>query len=228
MAIMADWYPAILAQRIPWHANFNTNAQATGTTYGLSAADKTDILNDAANVALVVNFKEAIDAYRQAVTEWAEIMLEGALGSPLPPLPTAPTPPTFALGSKSAIEARTRLYAGIVKADADYTPTIGENYGIVAAAQPLGDVAVQSLEALSASQVRVRISKAGYATVALDSRRGGGAWEQLLVMTGATYTDVRPPLVPGQPEVREYRCQGYADNQRVGPVSAAETVVTTP
>lgn len=82
MAAMNDWYLDSFAARIPWHANFNANAQATGTTYGLSAADKTDILNDTENVAIVANFKESINPYRQAVTEWAEITLEGAIGDP--------------------------------------------------------------------------------------------------------------------------------------------------
>lgn len=47
-------------------------------------------------------------------------------------------------------------------------------------------------------------------------------------MTSATYTDARGPLVPGQPEQREYRCQAYEDNQRVWPVSPVVSVVTNP
>lgn len=226
---MAEWYPSSFAARIPWHANLNVNAQATGTTYNLSAGDKTDIGNDATNVSLVVNFKEAVEAYAQAVTEWAEIILEGTVGAPMPLAPTAPTFPSFGIGSKPAIEGRTRIYAGIVRADADYTAQVGENYGIVApVGPPAGDVAIRSAQALSASQVSVTVLKAGFATVALDSRRGGGAWEQLLIMTSATHTDARPPVVAGQPEQREYRCQAYENNQRTGPVSPVVSVVTVP
>ena len=126
-----DWYPTRLADRSPWHANYNTNAQATGTTFGLSAADKTDAANDAANVALVVNYKEAAEAYAQAVTEWADLILEGLIGTPMPATPTGPAAPLFALSSKAAVEARTRLQVGIIKADPDYTAQVGENYGIV-------------------------------------------------------------------------------------------------
>ncbi len=105
---------------------------------------------------------------------------------------------------------------------------MGENYGIVAPVTPPGNVEVRSLTALSASQVEVKVSKAGYATVALDSRRGGGAWEQLLVMTTATFVDNRPPLTSGQPEQREYRVQAYENNARVGAVSPVVSIVTTP
>jgi hypothetical protein len=102
-----------------------------------------------------------------------------------------------------------------------------ENYGIVAPAPPPGDVAISEQEALSAHPVKVTVFKAG-ATVALDSRRGAGDWEQLLIMTSATYSGARTPETPGEPEVREYRCQAYEDNQRVGPVSTVASVVTTP
>lgn len=64
----ADWYPDRLADRIPWHANFNTEAQATGTTYGLSAGQKAAIALDAANVAVIVNYLEAVSAFSEAVT----------------------------------------------------------------------------------------------------------------------------------------------------------------
>lgn len=131
---MSDWYPRNLSDRIPWHANYNTNAQATGTTYGLSAGDKTDAGNDAGNVPLIVNFKQAVSDYAQAVTEWADLMFDAPIGSALPPIPTAPTAPTLAIGSKPSIVPRTRLQAGIIKADADYTQQVGENYGIVAPA----------------------------------------------------------------------------------------------
>jgi hypothetical protein len=33
-------------------------------------------------------------------------------------------------------------------------------------------------------------------------------------------------VTPGQPEQREYRCQGIVANERVGPVSATVSVVS--
>jgi hypothetical protein len=53
------WYPKAFALRIPFHANFNVNAAATGLTYGLVAGQQASIARDAANVAIVVNFKDA-------------------------------------------------------------------------------------------------------------------------------------------------------------------------
>lgn len=224
-----DWYPRILADRIPWHANYSVQATATGTTYGLAAGDVTDIGRDKDNVPLVVNYKEAAQAYAQAVTEWAEAILNGPVGTTMPAAPTAPTAPTFALGSKPGIQARTRQTAGVIKADADFTAEIGELYGIVA---PVGTgPATPSLKARAlpgTGSVELSIAKGGFDVIVLDMRRGGGAWDQLGVSQRAVFTDTTPPLTPGQPEVREYRAQGMLDNARTGDLSATVSAVTVP
>ncbi len=59
-------------------------------------------------------------------------------------------------------------------------------------------------------------------------RRAGGTWAQIGVSQLATFIDTTPPLVAGQPETREYRCQGVVGNQRTGEVSATVSIVTVP
>ena len=223
-----DWYPQRLADRIPWHANVDTNAQATGTAQGLSAAMKTSIGKDKLVVPIVVNFKEGVEAYAQAVTEWADLILNGPLGTPFPAVPTAPTVPTFEGGDEAAIQPRHRQYRGIVTAHPLYTAEVGENYGYIAPEAPPAGVPSLQATALTASQVRLAVAKAGYSVVAIDSRRAGGAWEQIGVSMTAEYIDARPPLVAGQPELREYRAQGMENNARVGALSAVVSAVTVP
>lgn len=222
------WYPRQYAARIPFHATFNSNVQITGLTYGLVAAQQASAGRDAVNVPLVVNFKDAVAAYAQAVTEWAEIILEGEIGAVFPPMPTAPTPPTFALGSETAIRGRTLLYAGIIKADPDYTPEVGENYGIVSPAAPPPGTPVLTATALTQSQVRLGVQKAGYNSVAIDARYVNGAWVEIGVCETSEFIDGRPPQVPGQPDLIEYRAQGRVNNIRTGALSAVVSVVTVP
>lgn len=226
----ADWYPQKLTDRIPWHSNYNVQAQATGTTYGLSAADKTDITNDSVNVALVVNFKEAVAAYAQAVTEWAELILNGPIGTPFPVAPTPPTSPVFVVGSKAAIQARTRQTGGIVKADLDYTPLVGEAYGLVAPASgPPADPSIKSVTPVpGTSNMTVALKKGGYSVIAVDMRVNGGTWTQIGIAQTAEFIDTTPATTPGQPESREYRAQGMLNNVRAGGLSAVVTGVTSP
>src|SRR6185436_7428548 len=99
-------------------------------------------------------------AFSQAVTEFKNIVLKGELNTPMPPAPAPPPTLSFEGGQLPAIEARTRQYAAIIKAHPDYTPSIGEDYGIVAPAAPPAGVPSLTATALTASQVRLGVTKA--------------------------------------------------------------------
>jgi hypothetical protein len=225
---MADWYPYALAELVPWHANFAAQATTNGTSLGLVAAQVTQIGTDSDNVAAIVNASQAADDFAKAVTAFRETMFSN---EPNLPLPTPPAPPgiiVLPLGSLASIEARTRHYANIIKSSPAYTTDDGVAYGIVSAApSPPGTPSI-TVQAQPASIVRVSISKAGYSLLAVDSKRDGGAWEQIGVSQTAVFMDDRPPLVAGTSEVREYRVQGMVSNVRTGPVSAVASASTIP
>lgn len=225
---MADWYPVRQADRVAWHANFSAQALLTGTNFGLSAGQITQIGVDAENVALIVNYAEAVSTFAQGFTAWKDLVFEATIGTPYDSPPMPPFELELAVGALPAIIARTRLYAGVVRAAPAYTPEIGEHYGIVGStpAPPANPEAKAT--ALTQSQIELKIAKAGYAVLAVDSRRGGGGWEQIGVSMTATYVDNRAPLVEGEPEVREYRVQGMENNARVGALSPIASAVTVP
>jgi hypothetical protein len=222
-----DWYPDSLANRAAWHANFSTQAAATGTTHGLTSAQVTQIGTDAGEVSSALGYRETVRAFPQSWTEDETMLLAGPLGSAMPPVPTPPAAyaPTTTVPS---IQARTRQYVGIIRAHPSYTAEIGELYGIIAArSRPPGTPTVKAT-ALTDSKMRLAVGKARYDVVAIDSRRGGGAWEQIGISMTREYIDSRPPLVAGAPEIREYRCQGMQNNARVGGNSEIQSAVTVP
>ena len=224
---MADYYPTRLTDLISWHANFAVEAAATGTTLGLTAGNVTQTDTDSDTVALVVNYSEAVDAFRQEVTDFRDSVLRGDPLAPIPVAPVAPATLSLALGALPGIEARTRAFATTIKASPNFTPAIGEAYGIVGTS-PVQGTPTLAVTSLTGSQVRLRIGKAGFSVLAVDSRRGGGSWEQIGVSQTAEFIDTRAPLVPGQPEQREYRVQGMLNNARTGDPSDIVSVVTTP
>lgn len=224
-----DWYPRSQAALISWHDNFSTQAAINGTTLGLTAGEVTQIAADAANVLIMLNGLEAANAYREALTEFKNLLFNSPADTPTEPVPTAPT--TLDFGEDAVvlgIEARTREYAGRIKESAAYTTDDGELYGIIGAAPAPPDTPTLEAFALTASQVRLRIGKKGYSVLAVDSRRGGGDWEQIGVSMQDEYIDTRAPLSPGVPELREFRVQGMVDNARVGDYSEVSTVSTIP
>lgn len=224
----SDWYPTRASDLVAWHANFAVEAAATGATLGLTAGNLTQIPVDSTNVALVVNYSEAVDAFRQEVTAFKNNVLNGDPLAAMPVAPVAPATLAPGVGSLPGIQARTRDFAARIKASANYTTAIGEAYGIVApSGSGFGTPTVVGAAQIG-SQVKLKIGKAGYSVLAVDSRRGGGGWEQIGVSQTATFTDSRAPLAAGQPEQREYRVQGLVNNARDGSPSDIATVVTVP
>lgn len=227
---MADWYPTRVTDLIPWHTNFNTQATASGTTHGLTAGQVTQIAADLSFVTLLVNQLQAVSDYAQAVTAYKEVVFNSAPGTVLPTVPTVPALIVVPIGGISAIQARTRQYAAIIKASVGYTSSVGELYGIVAAAA--GPLVAPSISRATptpgTSHVVLTLAKGGYDVIAIDMKRGGGAFTQVGVSQTAEFTDVTAPLVAGQPEQREYRCQGMLNNARTGDLSATVSAVTVP
>lgn len=225
---MPDWYPSRITDLVPWHSNFTIQAAASGTTHGLIAAQVTQIGVDAGIVQTMVNLDQQINDFAQAWTQYRDILLRGTINSVVPAFPNPPVAPGAVVGTQTAIEGRTRQYANLIKASVGYTQEIGELFGIV----PVGAAPTATPKVTgkpeAGSMVNLRTIKAGYAALAIDSRRGGGAWEQIGVAIKATLRDSRPPMVVGQPEQREYRAQGIVDNERSGPLSDVVSVVTVP
>jgi hypothetical protein len=228
---MADWYPDSQAALITWHNNFSTQAAINGTSLGLSAGQVAQIAVDADNVLTMLDGLAAAHAYRQALTEYKNLLFNAPADTPTETPPTAPT--TLDFGEElplPGIEARTREYARKIKASSAYTPDDGELYGIVGAAPaPPGAPAISHATALIDSDVMLKVSKAGYAAVAVDMRRDGGAFSQIGSTISATFVDETEPLVAGAPEVREYRLQGIdSGNNRVGDLSEITRISTAP
>ena len=223
-----DFYRRRLSERDTWHATFAAEAAVTGTDYNLSAADVVQIQRDATNVSQVVNYSEAVDRFRQAVTAFRDAVLGGEPRLPVPAPPDAPPGLAFAPGSLQGIEARTRHYVAVIKASPGYTQAVGESYGIVPPARGALGVPSISASSLPGTKVRLRIGKAGFAILAVDCRRAGGEWEQVGFSMRAVFVDSRAPLVVGQPEQREYRVQGIVGNARTGELSDTVVVVTVP
>ncbi len=229
MAINRDWYPTRLAELPPFHSTFAAQCTATGTDHGLTAGDIERANVDNILVTLMVDYDDALRGYVEAWTQWRNDMLFGDPDSPFTP---PPSPPVLSLPDEvfePGIRPRTRGFANTIKADADYTQAVGEDYGIVPV-EPSGPNTPAILKATSMidHDVALKLYKGGYSVIAVDMRRGGGNWTQIGISQTAVFVDLVDPVDPGTPEVREYRVQGMQGNNRVGDVSAIVSVVTTP
>ena len=74
---------------------------------------------------------------------------------------------------------------------------------------------------------KLRPKKFGHYAVAIYSKRGTGGWELLAISTASPYEDERPLLVPGQPEIREYKMRFWDDGTENGDWTDVATVTVS-
>lgn len=210
-----------------WFANFAAKLAAYATLFGLTPTELAGVVADALLVAGLINAAEAIKQEAKETIAFKNLELYGPAGVPTPPAPTTSAP--FAFSPRPpGILIRIRALVKRIKANANYNDAIGQDLGIIGPDDaPSGPVKpTGSVEASGAYQATIDFVKNGHDAVIIESRRAG---ETLFVFLAkdsfAPYVDNRPPLVPGQPERREYRLQ-YADKDvPVGAFSDVMSVV---
>lgn len=177
-------------------------------------------MNDAANNS---------DNYARECTAFREAVVNSTIGTALPAAPTLPPQLTIPLGALAATQARTRRLVNQIKAHNSYTAAIGQSLGIIGAEETPQNVKIDSATPRTGSIVDLNLFLAGFGTVAVRCRRGGGAMEQIGISNQETFTDSRAPLVvPMIGKTREYEVQAYVNNQTTGPSSPIVAVVTLP
>ena len=225
-----DFYPSSDAALIPWHTTFvlECNNYKVALASVLTAGVLTQIAANRDFVTAVVNYTDDAKNWQSDVVAYKEIVLRGPHGTALPGAPVPPAAISVPVGAVAAIEDYTRRLVAQIKAHSAYTEAIGQAMGIVGPGAGAHGTPAVVAQALTQSQVSLNLTKAGYSVLAIESRRGGGAWEQIGIAQTATYVDQRAPVVAGQPEQREYRVQGMVNNQRDGAFSAISSAVTVP
>ena len=223
-----EWYPRRLADLPPWHTHFAAQAVLTGVADGLTAGQVTRITTNADSVVKLINYNVDVDAFAKAYTEYMSLMLRGPLDNPAILAPVPPDPIDILITALPGIEAYTRQVAAILRADPDWNETKSDLYGLSGTPGVYGTPGIASLTALLSGEVLMGISKAGYDVLAVDMRRGGGAWSQIGISMLAQFTDTTDNAVANTPEQRDYRLQGMIANARVGDVSPVLSIVTLP
>lgn len=214
-----DYYPVAISAQVLWLQHF---ADTLPQFIGVLAIDETRMLEgiaDARWLAYVLGpWRTTLRNFSPAATQAIEDAQTGGEGDAftlpvydLPPLPDGVMPrPAGALKRLFKLVFTIKVVKG-------YTEDIGRRLDILPKkdtrehATPTFKIKV--LPASPNQKVAIRSSKHGHSGAFIESRRGGGDWEKLAISMTHLHEDKRPLLVPGQPEVREYRLR-FWDNDK--------------
>jgi hypothetical protein len=238
------YFPSRISLQVLWFANYADKITAYALLLGYSAAEAAATVADARwlNYVLGAWLQDVRTFNASATAVIAQAMSGEPNPDPLalpvftpPPLPGAtPAPQSFPAVVPVPPGAADRVFAFVAgfKLAAGYTEAMGQDIGAEGSASmedhptPVFKVSVE--QGPTCQCVDFSIFKYTHEGVVIESRRGGGAWEQIGVTTARTFEDVRALLNPAQPEVREYRLRYWDKGIANGDWSEVQKATVAP
>lgn len=213
--------PRTEPELVVWLNNFATSYATHAATLGLAPETAEALTRDAAMFQYLVG--DLIPTYQAAVqarTAYKNLLKEGPVDAAPPPVPAAPVTGAHPPAVPPGIMPRVRNLIARIKSSPGYNESIGRDLGIAGEGTPGPSGPSKPTPRASAvtdGTVVIAFNKAGFDGVVIESRRSGETgWTRLGTDNYSPYTDGRPPLVAGRPEVREYRLRFLDRDEPVG------------
>ena len=203
----SDYIPTGDSDYLLWHDKFKTGVTANIMTFGLAAGDATAVNADNTDIhTKVTNVETTAAVAKQAVADKNT--------------------------SRKNTELRARALARRIKAHPAYTVALGDLLGVegpedttnLATSKP-----TLAAAAKSGGVVEITFTKSKSDGVNIYCLRSGDVASTFLARdTASPYVDNRPLLVPGKPEVREYRAIYVLGDAEIGNFSDEIVITATP
>lgn len=205
------FYPIDLSEQALWLGNFRDRLPEHCERLGIAAELYQPVVRDAAYLAFLIGrWIGPVRRFPVACTSYLENMQMGS-GPAQRPQWTEPAIPEGVVEVEAGALRRIFKFVQFLKNTRGYDDRMGALLRLL----PRADAAERPVPVFSLSidrgptgeRVKVRFFKYGHAGVVVESRRGAAdaSWEQVDVAIRSPWFDKRPLLVPGQPEIREYR-----------------------
>lgn len=226
------WFPASLADRAAWFANFAVQFLNYSGTLGLSSYDG-QVTNDNTDFQSIAETRLAAKNFDKAIADFLRDLTEGVVGSPQPvfPVENFTAPPR---GVAAGIFQRLDELRTLIMAQATYTDVMGTAMGIVPTppVKPIPSTVkptVQAFGAANNNHFSIVVSNRGEATQwDVYIMRKGGTWTKHDSYTGKS-ADVTVALSsPGDAEQIQVYVQLRKNNENYGQPSDPVYVTLNP
>jgi hypothetical protein len=232
-----DYYPKLVPERPEWHTNLAAKLQTYGPALPLTTAQINTAVAD--NLYLAYGLGDWIGNVREfspACTAALVNLSTGTGGEAFVFTPyNAPALPTLPVGITEVLPGaldRTFRMVQVIKGLSGYTEDIGVDLGIVGEEDTVEhnrpEFTLKTEAGDGCHCVKVRHKKFGHYAVAVYSKRGTGGWELLGISKDTPFEDERPLLVPGQPEIREYKLRFWDAGQENGDWTDVASATVSP
>lgn len=228
------YFPDTVSQRPEWFGNFATQLPLANATLNLEATLVTARVADAkycefASGAWLTWARECGPQATGVIETLYSGTSDGAFALPAF---VPPTLPAGVVAVPAGALRRIQDFVGQIKLQAGYTDSIGHQLKIIGETDTTEhlwpDFNLVQERGDGCQCVKIRFKKYRHPGVVIHSRRGTGGWEMLAIDLASPYLDERDLLVPGQPELREYRLQWYDAHGPNGDFSPVQTITVSP
>ena len=229
--IRPNYLPQGFDERNVWLQNFAAVLPQYAAALGVAAADVSKV----ADASQQYNYLATVlIPYTRSFSKGLTALLEEADTDDTPQLLNFPgfAPPPAVIGANPVMTGIfnmvTALVASTILPSPALTPPIKTALGLdVPAPAPPGQVLVRSAEAMPGGQVDLTLTRSGAPLIIIESQRGAETEFSMLDKVAAShFLDLRPNIVAGQSEVRQYRVRRSDGSQAVGNYSPVVSVAT--
>jgi hypothetical protein len=218
-----DWMKKTLDTMLQQFDQFTLKVPSYATLFALTGPQTTGSRNDYLWASYSVTVTAQFEQELKNRYGWRDHLLDGPVtttAAQVPSIGTEFAPPAPAPVA-DGILPRWRVLVEQIKGHPAYTKAIGEDLGIEAPEAPVQSTKPRIRTCKEdGGKVMINVLKDGHDSIALFCQRGEEPQPSLVgIYTRARIEDVRPPLVPGQPELRQYTAQYRDNDQPVGQLS---------
>ncbi|MEI8203965.1 MAG: hypothetical protein WCH34_13175 [Bacteroidota bacterium] len=232
------YFPTKAADKLQFHFNFRTEIPSIGLNLGLTQEEIDDIIADYLVAVYISNLISIVRPFSEEVTTYKDIVLDGAIGSPLGPLPVMPALPVAPTAVPAGIYKRLAATVQRIKNHKNYNESIGKTLGIIGAEQTVDEENAKpevkvlhsntdavALEFVKSVFVGVIVYEGVYTKLA-GSEEAYLKWTEIGRATTSPYLDKRP-VASEKPEVRHYKMRYMVKDVAIGLDSDTITVIAS-
>lgn len=213
--------------KVNWLNNYAEKKDTHSALFGFNPASVSDTQDDAAMFAYIVNVISQNKTDSQEFTAYKNILRDGPSDEPTATFPTYEPVAALPAIVLADIFGRIGDEVVVIKKNANYTPALGEDFGIIGAASTFDPATyITDIKARVLPQgVELKFSKKGASGANFYTRmRGEASWRFLVKALTSPIIDTRALAVAGTAEVREYMAIGIKGNDEIGLESNIITV----
>lgn len=223
------WLPHDDPGKASWLTNFAKELPNFQKILGLPDSVIAQTQNDAENFSFIVNSITVFRTYSNYITTYKNLLRQGSDdGKPLGILSAAPATPVFPQPVTGNIFGRVRKLVQTIKnTEGVYSEYMGKALGIIGTDPEMAaDVKPRLTVTFAGGHPQLKYKKMKMQGVRIYVDRGDGAGYVFLDMrTTVKYTDMHPLPASGQSAVWHYKAIFVLNDEEVGSVSDAVSVV---